>query len=236
MIRVALLCGALVYAPVAQAQDAVGEIPLPRSVAFFQGVEGYGDLAPDRFGTPARPAQDDFGVVMLVRMLHNVCGGLERGAAFEDVIPDGFATYPSFEYSLGETPAPLAEPSDYVALSVTGSIDTDEQEGHPYMFLGPRNGMMDCTLRWHFDGVASAERHLQMAIRLHTNPPGVLGLVPYSDTNVNVLPTGIFVNFLQFDRFCGGQWCALNMTYNLQDGEVSFSTALNIPTIQGTGR
>lgn len=236
MRRAALLCLALIFGgPAAQAQDATppsGEgapfIGQPRALALYQDVAGYDDLLGERYGSPAQPVQNELGLRMLVRMLHNVCLGVERGRALEDVVPPGYAIYPGFEYSIAENPAPDPTAAA-VALSPTGSIDTDEAQGHPYMFLTPNSRGADCLLIWVFDGSASQDRHLHMAIALHTLPADILGLVPATSTQLN--PDGFFGNVLSYDRYCGGSWCRFSTTYVLTEGELSFSTVLNITDI-----
>lgn len=232
MIRSVLICVALIGAPAAQAQQALAPTgpgsPFdgpPRSVTFWAGVSGYDDLSEDMFGTPTQPVQSARGILMLVRMAHNVCSGLERGAALEDVVPSGYSIYPSLPYSVAENPDPDPTAAS-VALSPTGSIDVDEAEGNPYIYLIPRPEGLRCSINWFFDGDATTPQHYRMAHDLQSLPSNVFGLVPVFTTLFD--PDGNFAGHLDYDRYCDGRWCQFSTRYHLPRGEISLWTILNI--------
>ncbi len=202
----------------------------PRALEVFAGVQGYDDLLPDLYGTVSQPVPTELGALMVLRMFRNVCLGLEQGAALADITPNGFAPYVTLPFSFGD----LAEP-DYGSgsrvLSFTGSIDADEDNGHPFIWLRPEETGMTCRVEWHPGPDVPEDRQHAMADMLNQWAPWQFALIHASRPNLASDPPPSDVT--EWDRPCGDRWCPVVILYSFSGGQISIETALNITDIEG---
>lgn len=237
MIRAAILCATLLCPSAVQAQtDATfGQAPglrdTPRAIEIFSNVAGYAEFTAERHGTPLRPLATGLGTDLLMRMFRNICLGIERGAALDDVMPDGFAPYASLPYTLGDVTAPDLTPGNRV-LSVTGSIDADEDNHHPFIWLDPEATGMTCRLEWHPGDDVPEDHQNTIAQFFDVWVPWQFALVHASRPFFGG-PQAL-TNATEWDRPCSDRWCPMTITYSFPDGWISIDTTLNITDIQGS--
>ncbi len=204
-----------------------GPEPHPRAAEIFADVQGYADLSTDRHGTVAQPVSHELGLILILRMFRNVCLGLERGAPLDDVMPPGFAAYAQSPYLFGEIQPATDGPQ---VLSPTGSIDADEDNGHPTIWLSPGETRMNCRLEWRAAAAFPEDRQTGMALFLDDWLPYTLSLVRASRPAL-VSPPSPF-DATEWDRPCGDRWCPVTVIFDLPDGFVSLETRLNITDIE----
>lgn len=236
MIRAASLL-ALFAAPLpaaAQTDFTFGQSPAlrdtPRAVEIFSDIAGYAEFTTERHGTPTQPLATELGADLLMRMFRNVCLGIERGETLAQITPDGFAPYASLPYSLGDVTAPDDTPGSRV-LSATGSIDMDEDNHHPFIFLHPEETGMSCRLEWHTGADVPEDRQNSIAQYFD-------GWVPWAFSLVHASPPYFgapqpLSNATEWDRPCGDRWCPMTITYSFPAGRITIDTTLNITDIQG---
>ncbi len=230
--RAALLAAALALPAAAQGQSLAemaggpGPADQPRALAVFEGVEGYADLAAERVGTVAQPAANELGLLLVTRMFRNLCLGLEQGAPLDTLLPEPLAAYGQSSYLFG------LEAGDAVAqvVSPTGSIEQDEAEGRPSLWLAPSAMGMTCRIEW---AVAEFPADVQQAMARYLDDwlPFELALVRASRPVMTAEQP--LSNFTEWDRPCGDRWCATTVAYRLAEGFVSIETTLDITDIEG---
>lgn len=202
----------------------------PRALDVFRDVGGYAEFTADRHGTVTQPLVTELGADLLMRMFRNICLGIERGASLADVTPEGFAPYATLPYSFGDIAAPDYEPGRRV-LSFTGSIDADEENGHPVLWLQPENTGMTCQIEWHVGPDVPDDRQGSIATYFDEWVPWAFALVHASRPNRTT--DAPRANVTEWDRPCGDRWCPMTITYNFPAGRISVDTTLNITDIQG---
>ena len=220
MIRAVLTCAAFAFA--ALPAPLAAQTALPRAAEIFAGVTGYADLGADRVGTPARPVPGEMGALLLLRMFRNTCLGLESGASLDAAMPEGFAAYAASPYSLGGS-----EPAvdGRMVLSATGSIDIDETEGHPVIWLRPNGERTICQVEWRLAEGFPSDRHDVMALLLTQWLPWEFALV--RATPPALQPGAPVFDVVEWDRPCGGAWCPMTVLYDLPGGSISLETTLS---------
>jgi hypothetical protein len=201
----------------------------PRSIEIFDGVSGYETFSPDRFGTLASPRPNELGFLLVLRMFHNVCLGLERGETLDSVMPEGFAAYHSSPYYFGDPDA--ARHGDTTVLSSTGDIEKDEDGGSPAIWLEPGSGGMNCKVEWRIAEEMSPESRLGIAGLLAHWVPWELALVRASPPQDMGQPE--LIDFIEWDRPCQGRWCPAAAIYTLSRDEVIMWMTLNVTDIEG---
>lgn len=233
LVLIGVLC-----APVpalAQTANQFGESPTlsnsPRALDIFAHVEGYAEFTPDRHGTLVQPLPTVLGTDLLMRMFRNICLGIEQGATLADVTPDGFAPYVTLPYSFGDIEAPDYDPGRRV-LSSTGSIDADETNGHPFIWLTPEPSGMSCRVEWHMGRDLPDDVQAGIASYLDRWVPWAFSLVHAVAPYRGITPPPSHV--MEWDRPCGDRWCPMVVLYSFSSGRISIDTTLNITSIQGT--
>ncbi|ABD55889.1 hypothetical protein [Jannaschia sp. CCS1] len=221
-------------AAIAQSGFTFGASPglrdTPRALELFDDIQGYADLAPERHGTVDQPLQTELGTHLLLRAFRNVCLGIEQGRALADVMPGDFAPYVTLPYSFGDIEEPDYGPGRRV-LSSTGSIDTDEDEGRPFIWLAPDPAGLSCRIEWHIDGNLPEARQHAIASYLDNWVPWQFALVHGSRPVLGTAPMPSHVS--EWDRPCGDRWCPLVILYSFVGGQISVETVLNITDIEG---
>ncbi|WP_224815490.1 hypothetical protein [Hasllibacter sp. MH4015] len=202
----------------------------PRAIEIFSGLTGYGDLLPDLYGTPINPNSTELGALMVQRHFRNVCLGLEQGAPLAQVTPAGFASYPLFPYSFGDISDPFDGPGDRV-LSPTGSIDADEDNGHPFLWLRPDPLGMTCRVEWHPTGGIPEDRYGPVANVFDIWAAWQFAMVAATRPTMDLAPRR--GNATEWDRPCGERWCPVTIIYSLPRGPITMETTLNIVDIEG---
>jgi len=200
----------------------------PRSIEIFGCVSGYETFSPERFGTLANPRPNEFGFLLVLRMLRNVCLGLERGEKLVTVMPDGFAAHNFSTYFFGPD-ATLR--GDMTVLSSTGDIEKDEDGRHPAITLEPLTGGMTCTVEWQIAEEMSPESRQAIAGLLAHWVPWELALV--RATKPLALGQPALSDAIEWDRPCQGRWCPTMAFYDLSRGKVTMQLILNITDIEG---
>lgn len=201
---------------------------MPRAWHSFAAVEGYDDLSPDRFGTPAYPAPSEMGMALVQRMFRNVCLALERGDTLDAVMPPGFAAYGLGPYMLGTADSGT---DGIRILSSTGEIALDEDGGHPAIWLRPADTGMTCAIEWTMAEPMPPERHAGFALLLRDWLPYAFAMVRASRPVLaaELAPSDL----LEWDRPCLDGWCPVTANYMLQQGYVRLETRLGITEIGG---
>ncbi|GAB5445347.1 hypothetical protein [Gymnodinialimonas sp.] len=238
MIRTAaapLLLIALAPLPApAQSGFVFGEPPTmtnaPRALEIFAHIEGYAEFTPDRHGTPTQPLPTTLGTDLVMRIFRNTCLGAERGLPHDAITPQGFAPYETLPYSFGDVTAPNDGQGSHV-LSSTGSIDADEEIGHPFIWLTPEPTGMTCRVEWHMGPDLPEDAQAAIASYLDGWVPWAFALVhaaaPYLGTTTP--PSHV----AEWDRPCGDRWCPMVVLYSFSGGYMTIETTLNITDIQG---
>ncbi|MBD3664280.1 hypothetical protein [Sulfitobacter aestuariivivens] len=203
-------------------------LPEPRALTAFAAADGYADMTPDRYGTPASPKTDELGLYLLLRMFRTTCMGLERGKSLADVMPKDFFVTGSSRYLLGPDATPKGET---IVLSSTGDIALDEDKGHPAIWIEPKAQSVVCSAQWRMPTQITPEQQAIYAGFLSDWVPFELALVratrPIDGTDPGVTA------LIEGDRPCGDAWCPVSILYSLRRGDISLKTVLNTATING---
>ena len=232
MIRSLVLAAALTAPPAVHGQSLGGTgAPLaevPRSVETFAGTLGYADLSPDRYGSPGAPRATELGMYLVLRTFRTVCLGLELGFTLDDVTPDGFTANDSMTYLFGDE---TGQPSPTTVLSPTGSVDMDEDEGRPTIWLTPDPDGMVCRVEWQIAEDIPVETQEAIARLLSDWMPYEMSLMRV--TRPDMVSEPVLSNAIEWDRPCMDRWCPTGAVYGLSSGRVALTTKLSITDIEG---
>ncbi len=207
---------------------AEGVRDTPRAVDVFAGLSGYADLPPDRYGTPADPAPGELGLLLVSRILRNVCLGIEAGQGIAAVTPEGFAPHSAAFWLMGDATPKQGGP---VVLSSTGEIALDEDDGHPAIELRPAPSGMTCRVNWRIPGELDDATKLRLGEIVTDWLPWEYALVAAGrpermrDPAIPIL--------VEWDRPCGDRWCAMTALYHPRTGDVTLTTTLDITDVEG---
>ncbi|MBY4892816.1 hypothetical protein KUL25_08570 [Rhodobacteraceae bacterium N5(2021)] len=236
MIRAALLLIALAPLPAsAQSGFVFGQPPAatdtPRALDIFSHIEGYAEFTAERHGAVTQPLATELGTDLLLRIFRNTCLGIERGQSLAEITPNGFAPYETLPYSFGDVTAPLFTPGRRV-LSPTGSIDADEGNGHPSIWLAPEETGMTCRIEWHIGPDVPEARQQSIANYLQQWVPWSFALIHASRPFAGGTPP--LTSATEWDRPCGDRWCPMTIVHSFPAGRISIETTLNITDIEGS--
>ena len=221
-----IIVGAIFSSVAAPAQDRSVRDE-PRSFEVFERFPGYELFSADRHGPMVKPHANELGFSLVLRMFRTVCLAVEQGEDPKDVAPEGYSVHNFNTYFFGPGTPPSGEK---VALSSTGDIEMDEDDGLPSIWFEPRSTGMICGIDWPAKDMTPDSQQAIAGLILHWLP-WELALVRASRPMTLYEPP--LSDAIEWDRPCGNRWCPLSAFYSLSRGEVFMRMTLNITEIAG---